>query len=153
MRRSLDLYLELAERFLDASSRSFESALRDRRVGISGTEADAATNDVRLSAAAGGRASSRVWIHNRTDRPIVAAAFRATDLWSNRGDVIGSGSVHVDPATVTSLLAGESVSSTIVVDVEPGAASITYYGHIMLEGPDDVAVSLRLDVRPPAAPL
>ena len=64
--RSLDLYLELAERLMDTATRSLEDTLRARGVTASGGRREQPWTPVSLAAQPGAAASAPIWIHNVT---------------------------------------------------------------------------------------
>src|SRR5205823_1245013 len=147
--RSLDLYLELAERFFDASTRSLEATLRARGVSVTGEGNPAPWTPLRFQGEAGRRTTTTIWLHNVTDQTLEGVRFRSTDLVAHDGAVVPAGASAVDPPVVERVAAGSSVAAALTVDVAPSVPSGCYVGYVLLSAVPDAVLPLSLTVRPP----
>jgi hypothetical protein len=130
--RSFDLYLELAERFFDSSTRSLENALRARGVTVTGVREQAPWTPVQPQAEPGRRAATAVWLHNSTDGPLMDVSFRPTDLTSYGGAVISAAAVTLTPVAIEFVPAGESIRADLAIDVNAETAIGIYAGYVLV---------------------
>jgi hypothetical protein len=151
MTRALDLYLELAERVFDVSTRSLEQALGGPLAAMAGPRVPSA-QPVRLEAPPGGRATATIWLHNVTGAPLATARLLCSDLLGDDGSTLPASAATFEPGWSGPVVPFATVSATLVVAVPASAAPAVYVGHAVLVGAPDVAVPLRLTVEGPRLP-
>jgi hypothetical protein len=147
--RSLDLYLELAERLFDSSTRSLESALRVRGLTVTPAPRHPKGTPLQLEAVRGERATGLMWLHNQTDDALSAVAFRPTDLSSHDGSVIAASAIDVAPRTIDVIPPGATVSATVTIGVVAGARAGLYVGHVLVSPEADAVLPIHLRVVEP----
>ena len=147
--RSLDLYLELAERLFDSSTRSLESALRMRGVTVTPAPSHPKWTPLQLEAVPGDRTSGLMWLHNQTDACLSAVTFRPTDLSTHDGNVIAASTVDLSPRTIDVIPPDASVSATVTIDVGAGVRAGLYVGHVLASPEADAVLPLHLRVIEP----
>ena len=146
--RSLDLYLELAERLMDTATRSLEDTLRARGVTATGGRREQPWTPVVVEAQPGEVASAPVWLHNMAPDPMTAATFVPTDLTAHDGSVLPAACVTLDPPSLAEVPPRASASATLSIRVGDGVAPGTYVGHLLVSPLAGVVVPIRLDVHP-----
>ena len=99
--RSLDLYLELAERLMDTATRSLEDTLRARGVTATGGRREQPWTPVAVEARPGEVASAPIWLHNMTPDAVASVTFVPTDLTAYDGSVLPAACLSVDPPSLT----------------------------------------------------
>jgi hypothetical protein len=144
--RSFDLYLELAERMFDSSTRSMETALRVRGVTVTGQEHQPPWIPVRVEGEPGTRPATTAWLHNMTEAALDHVELRSTGLASFAGATIPAASVRLSPAALEQVAAGSTVSVAITVDLPSSLPAGTYAGYVLTTVPDAV-LPLLVDVR------
>lgn len=144
--RSLDLYLEIAERLMDTATRSLEDTLRSRGVTTTGGRRDQPWTPLHLEMQPGGTASAPIWLHNVTDEPIAEATFVATDLVAHDGSRVPASCVTVDPGTVTQVAPRASLTAALSLRLEADVPEGTYLGYVLVSPLPGIAVPIRLDV-------
>jgi hypothetical protein len=146
MTRSFDLYLELAERFFDASSRSLEDTLRSRGVTVTGGGRDGAPSPLRVEGRPGERVSVPIWLHNLTDEAVTERRYLVTDLVSHTGAVLPGRAAVVTAETTETVVPGASVSAELTITLAADTAVGVYHGHVLLAPIADAALPVRLHV-------
>lgn len=144
--RSLDLYLEIAERLMDTATRSLEDTLRSRGVTTTGGRRDQPWTPLHIEVQPGGTASASIWLHNVTDEPIAEATFVATDLVAHHGSRVSASCVTVDPETVTRVAPRASLTAALSLRLETDVPEGTYLGYVLVSPLPGIAVPIRLDV-------
>jgi hypothetical protein len=144
--RSLDLYLDLAERMFDTSTRSLEDALRLRGVTVTSGQRLPRWTPLQMEAAPGDRASGLIWLHNRTEAAISRVSLRATDLSAHNGEVIRASTIVVTPAGAEAVTPEGSVSATVTVDVPDHASAGLYVGYVLASPETEAVLPLHLRV-------
>jgi hypothetical protein len=144
--RSLDLYLELAERFFDSSTRSFESALRARGVSVTGAQEEGPWTPVRPDALPGGRALAKIWLHNSTTATLTDVTFRPTDLTAHTGATIGAAAVTIAPSRIEDVSPGTSVGLDLSIEVSTAAAAGLYAGYVLVSPVPDAVLPVLMRV-------
>jgi hypothetical protein len=144
--RSLDLYLELAERLFDSSTRSLESALRMRGVTVTPAPRHPKWTPLQLDAVPGDHTTGLMWLHNQTDVALSAVTFRPTDLSAHDGSVIRASTIDVAPRTIDRLPPDASVSATVTIDVAGNVRAGLYVGHVLVSPEADAVLPLHLRV-------
>jgi len=150
--RSLDLYLELAERLFDSSTRSLESALRMRGVTVTPAPGHPKWTPLQLETVRGGHATGPMWLHNQTDAALSAVTFRPTDLCTHDGSVIAASTIDVAPSTIDVIGPDASVNATVTIPVASGARAGLYVGHVLVSPEADAVLPLHLRVLEPEPP-
>ena len=108
--RSLDLYLELAERLMDTATRSLEDTLRARGVTATAAGGSNRWTPVRPSRRSPARwRAAPIWLHNMTPDPMTAATFLPTDLTAHDGSVLPAACLTVDPPSLAESRPGQRV--------------------------------------------
>jgi hypothetical protein len=146
MRRAVDLYLELAERVFDVSTRSLEQTLKPRLASMTAASSSPTDGVVRVSGTAGTRVSAPIWLHNMTDEPLPPARFQCSDLLGSDGSIIGSGAATIVPPATERLSPGQSVAALLTIEVPAGTPAVVYVGHAVLVPLPDVSLVVRLEV-------
>ena len=149
MRRAVDLYLELAERVFDLSTRSLEQALKPRLASLTGFGPAGGDGLLQLTGAPGEQTSAPIWLHNTTDVPLLPGRFRCSDLLGHDGSTIPSTLTAITPERTTIVAPGSSLAATFTVDVPADASPVVYVGHALLVPAPDVALAVRLHVVTP----
>jgi hypothetical protein len=144
--RSLDLYLEMAERMFDSSTRSLEGALRARGVTVTGTGKDPTWTPLRPSGRAGAHASTPIWLHNSTDETLGDVCFRPTDLVAHTGSIVRAAAVRVTPPGFEQVAPGASLCGELTIDLPADLAPGSYAGYVLLSPVPDAVLPILLDV-------
>jgi hypothetical protein len=142
--RSLDLYLELAERFFDASARSLEDALRVRGVTVTGGGRDPEPAPLRIEGRPGERVSVPIWLHNLTDDALTERRYVVTDLVSHTGAVVPAAATDVAADCREPVAPGASVSADLTITLGADTPLGIYVGHVLLAPVADAALPVRL---------
>jgi hypothetical protein len=145
MRRAVDLYLELAERMFDLSTRAVEEALVPRIASLSGSGPEPAQGVLRVTCAPGERVTAPIWLHNMTDEPLAPGRFRCSDLLGSDGSFVRSAAV-ITPERTEPLAPDASLRALLAIDVPADAAAVVYVGHAVLVPVPDVALAIHLSV-------
>jgi hypothetical protein len=95
--------------------------------------------------AAGGRATTTVWIHNAPQAPAGEVVLRLTDLESADGGRIDGSRAAFAPRRLH-LDAGASMPSLLTLAIPPATAAGTYVGHVLAAGLPAGGLPLRLVV-------
>jgi hypothetical protein len=138
--RLIDLFAGLFQDGIEAYLELAQSVVQGPRAGASG-----GAEILSARGAAGGRATTTVWIHNAPQAPAGEVVLALTDLQSADGARIdGSRAVfaprrlHVD--------AGASTPSLLTLAIPPATAAGTYFGHVLAAGLPAGGLPLRLVV-------
>jgi len=145
--RSLDLYLDLAERLFDTSTRTLEDALRTRGVTVTGGQRDAVSPPLSIEGRSGERVVAPIWLHNLTDEPLVGARCFSSDLVAHTGCRVPARSIVVTPGWSGLVKAGSSATAEVVVTIPADTPPAIYVGHVLLSPVADASLPLRLHVR------
>jgi hypothetical protein len=145
--RSLDLYLDLAERLFDTSTRTLEDALRTRGVTVTGGRRDAVSTPLPIEGRPGERVVAPIWLHNLTDEPLDGARCFASDLVAHTGCRVPARSIVVAPGWSGPVKAGASATAEVAITIPADTPAGIYVGHVLLSPIADASLPLRLHVR------
>jgi len=141
MLRASDAYLAVLSQLNEASMRFFTA-------GRWWEPQKAGGDDVSLpDVAPGGRASSRLWLHNTTSATANGLRPWSPGLTSPSGADIPSTAVTCQPERIDRLEPGSSRELVITVAVDEGATPGTYHGQLLVDGQPDIVFPLRVSVR------
>ncbi len=143
--RAVDLYVELFQRTFEAYADMVEAtASSDRPTGGNGT-GGSSTHLVLPDAAAGGRVSATVWVHNQSGS-VVDTTPRGTDLERHDGAVIPGDRTQFEPRILSGVQPGTSRAITVSVAVPDDAAPGVYHGLVLANGLEGTSVPVAVTV-------
>jgi hypothetical protein len=130
-----DIVLDIVDRYTDLVEQ--QGQRRD----------DTADGLVTLTGVPGQEAEALVWVHNGSGVPVDDLELRLTSLTTGAGAEISGASGSFTP-TLVHVTAGEPGRTSLRLDIPESACPDTYYGHILVQGMPEVALSVRLIVEP-----
>jgi hypothetical protein len=132
-----DIVLEIVDRYADLVEQQ----------GQRGVAADATDGVVTLTGFPGRPAEALVWVHNVGGVLAGDLELRLTALTAiGRAEISGATGSFTPP--LLHVAAAEPGQTSLRVDVPAGASPGTYYGHVLVVGLPEVALSVRLVVEP-----
>jgi hypothetical protein len=141
--RSMETVLEMARRLFESSLDLADSAMR--RPQFAAWMSDAPTPEqLRVDAVAGDLTTATVWLH-----PVGGVVPKVTMSVTPLRDAAGNepaAALTFDPPTLVDVASGESRSVALHVDADSDCASGTYFGMILADGLDGLALPVRLTV-------
>jgi hypothetical protein len=138
--RLVDLFAGLFQDGVEAYLELAQSIAQGPRAGASG-----GAEILSARGAAGGRATTTVWIHNAPQAPGGEVALALTDLQSADGGRIDGSRAAFAPRRLQ-LDAGASMPSLLTLAIPPATAAGTYFGHVLAAGLPAGGLPLRLVV-------
>jgi hypothetical protein len=132
-----DVVLEIVDRYADFVEQQ----------GRRGSAPDAVDGPVTLTGMPGRPAEALVWVHNVDGATARDLELRLTSLRAIEGAEISGVTGSFTPP-VLRVAAAEPGQTSLRMDIPAGASPGTYYGHVLLVGQPEVALSVRLVVEP-----
>jgi hypothetical protein len=142
--RSMDTVLEMARRLFESTLDLADAAMS--RPNVAAWLADeSGPEQLRVEVAAGADATASVWLHHREATTASKVRFSATPLRDAAGTEPVA-SITFDPPSLVDVAPSETRSTTIHVQVDDTCPPGTYYGLVLAEGAEHLALTLRVVV-------
>jgi hypothetical protein len=139
--RLIDLFAGLFQDGIEAYLELAQSVVQGQGAGASAGGAEILS----LRGAAGGRATTTVWIHHAPPAPAGEVALALTDLQAADGGRIDGARAAFAPRRLH-VDAGASMPSLLTLAIPPATAAGTYFGHVLAAGLPAGGLPLRLVV-------
>jgi hypothetical protein len=145
--RSMDTVLEMARRLFESTLDMADAAVR--RPDLAAWMTDASTEaGLTIEANRGGESAATIWLHHQHEGPVGKVQLSVTPLRDARGDE-PEVTWTFEPGVLVDLEPGESRAITLHLSIADSCATGTYWGMVLADGLDDVALPLRIAIDEP----
>ena len=142
--RSLDAVMDITRKLVESSLDLADAAMRRPAVSSRFADGDGSPSPVVLQATPGSTTVTSVWLHHQgpPTGPVTLHVLGPSAA-TTTGDVA---TVSFQPAAIDRLDPGDSVEVRIGIAVPADTAVGTYHGLVLVDGLDELALPLRLEV-------